>query len=54
MNTKLIGSLVGYAINNIVVRATVINTSGSSALVRDEQSGKWIAISISQIRWING
>jgi len=54
MNTKLIGSLVGYAINNTVKRAIVINAVGSSSLVKDEQSGKWIAISNSQIKWING
>ena len=54
MNTKLIGSLIGYSMNNLLHRAVVLNTLGSSSLVRDEKSSKWIVIDNTQIKWING
>ena len=56
MNTKLIGSLIGYNMNNVMTRATVIRKliQDDLIIVKDEKSNKRVVINPSQIKWING
>ena len=56
MNTKLIGSLIGYSIGKTIARAFVIRKLIQDDLltVRDEKTNKVILINQSQIKWING
>jgi len=56
MNTKLIGSLIGYTINNTMSRAIVLNSSNTKSwiLVKDENSNRSIIINKDHIKWING
>ena len=56
MNTKLIGSLIGYAIGNTILRGIVVTKliQDDLVIIKDEKSNKQTIINQSQIKWING
>ena len=56
MNTKLIGSLIGYAMGKTLSRAVVITKliQDDLILIKDESSNESRVINQSQIKWING
>ena len=56
MNTKLIGSLVGYMIGSTIKRATVVTKliQDDLVIVKNENSNTATIINQAQIKWING